>query len=350
MSYYLEYLRGLRALRIVAILLGLLIAGALIARLSWGKLPSQDDYVNSLERSPTAHVTRTRLPHGRSRTVIDDSKRGTRTVVERDQGTVTSVSTMTAGSPYGRARNREGVRSATASPGPRGDTATTTTTTTTTTTMPSASVHYSPFDIGSLFAMAIPVGLLAATLLGGPLSKENNGHLEFAWTKPVSRARYALSAMLVDLATIAVAEVATVLALLLASLFWDVPKVSFDALAPAHVAFALLAPAAWYACLTALSASLKRGPGAVLGIGWVVAVVCPTIALATQGTPTAVGRAVYAFFNTISYADPITYLWFRNDWSGSDPARAVTSALLSLAALTVVYLALAVVQWRRVEA
>jgi ABC-type transport system involved in multi-copper enzyme maturation permease subunit len=346
-SSYVEYLRGLRALRIVAILLGLLLVAALITRLSWGKSPSQDDYVNSLERSPTAHVKRTRLPHGRSRTVIDDTKRGTRTVVERDRGTITSVSTMTAGSSGDRAINREGVRTATASPRPRVDSATTTTTTT---TAASVGVHYAPFDLGSLFVMAIPIGLLAATLLGGPLSKENNGHLELAWTKPVSRARYALSAMLVDLATIAIAEVATVLALLLASLFWDVSKVSFDALAPRHIAFALLAPAAWYACLTAFSASLKRGPGAVLGIGWVVAVVCPTIAAATRDSPTAVGRAVYAIFNAVSYADPITYLWFRNDWPGSDPVRTLTIGLLSLALLAVVYLALAVVQWRRVEA
>jgi ABC-type transport system involved in multi-copper enzyme maturation permease subunit len=347
MSYYVEYLRGLRALRIVAILLGLMLVAALIARLSWGKPVSQADYVNSLERSPTAHVKRTRLPQGRSRTVIDEPQQGIRTVVERDRGTITSVSTM-AGSGHDRAINREGVRTATASPQPARDTVTTTTTTSQ--TMTTSGVYYAPFDIGSLFAMAIPIGLFAGTLLGGPLSKENNGHLDLAWTKPVSRARYALSAMLVDLATIAVAEVVTVLALLLASLFWDAPKISFDALAPRYVAFALLVPAAWYACLTAFSASLKRGPGAVLGIGWVVAVVCPTVAATTHDTPTAVGRAVYAIFNTLSYADPITYLWFRNDWPSSDSGHTLTIGLLSLAALTVVYLALAVVQWRRVEA
>ena len=345
MVNYVEYLRGLRALRIVAILLALLLIGALITRLSWGKRPSQDDFVTGMERSPSAHVTRTTLPHGRSRTVIDDRKRGLYAVVERNHGTITSVSTMAAGSPRDGARNSERVRRATASPR-REDTATTTTTSQTAYT----GVYFVPFDIGSLFGTAIPIGLLVATLLGGPLSKENNGHLELAWTKPLSRERYALSAVLVDLITIAVAEAATVLALVLAAMFWDLPKLSADAVALKHIAFALLAPAAWYACLTACSAALKRGPGAVLGIGWVVAVVCPTIAATTSETSTAVGRAVHAVFNTVSYADPLTYLWFRNDFSGADAARTLTIGVLTLAALAVVYLALAVAQWRRVEA
>ena len=185
--------------------------------------------------------------------------------------------------------------------------------------MTTTAVVYTPFDIGTLFGMALPIGLFAATLLGGPLSKENNGHLELAWTKPVSRERYALAAMGVDLATVVIAQVATVLALLIAGAFWDPPKVSFDALAPRHIAFALLLPAAWYACLTAFSASLKRGPGAVLGIGWVVAVVCPTIATATLDTKTAVGRAVHAIFDTISYADPITYFWLTTARSSTRP-------------------------------
>jgi ABC-type transport system involved in multi-copper enzyme maturation permease subunit len=340
-SSFVEYLRGVRALRTVAILLGLLLAGALIVRLSWGKPPSSDDYINSLERSPTAHVTRTRLPNGRSRTVIDDPNRGVNVVVERDGRTITRIASVSAGGSHERART-DVVRGATVSPRPRDVTAETTMTTT--------AVTYSPFDIGSLFMMAIPMGLLAATLLGGPLSKENDGHLELAWTKPVSRTRYALSAIVVDLATIAVAEAATAVVVLGATFFWEVPKISFDALGPRHVAFALLAPAAWYACLTAFSASVKRGPGAVLGIGWVAAVVCPVIASTTHGSPTGAGRTISAIFDTISYADPIAYLWFRINGSDADPAHTLTTGLLALGTLAVVYLALAVVQWRRLEA
>ena len=337
MFYYVEYLRALRALRIVAVLLGLLLLAALVVRLSWGNIWSREDQVASMERSPTAHLTQTALPNGGMRTVIDDPQRGVRTVVERQRGTITSVVSMRVGSPGDRAHNREGVGDVRESPHPRAEAVTTT-------------VAYAPFDLGFLFAFTVPLGLFAATLLAAPLSKENNGHLELAWTKPVSRERYALSAVLVDVTAVVLAQAATAATLVLAGTFWAVPKISFDSLAPLHILFALVAPLAWYACLTAFSASLKRGPGAVLGIGWVVAVVCPAIAGATHDAATLVGRSVYAIFSTASYLDPIAYMWFQSDAANADPARATAIRLLALAVLAVVYLGAAVLQWRRVEA
>jgi hypothetical protein len=334
---YVEYLRALRALRVVAILLVLLILAALIARLSWGKLPTTDDYVSVMEHSPTAHVTRTTLPNGRTRTVIVDRKNGVHTIVERRGGAVTSISSMSGGSARVEASPRETPRRVTIDAPARSRAV-------------GVSYAYAFFDVGSLFSMTIPLGLLAATLLAGPLSKENNGHLELAWTKPVSRERYALSAVAVDVTAVAVAQVATTVALVLAASFWELPKLSFALSSAPHVAFALIAPAAWYACLTAFSASLKRGPGAVLGIGWVVAVVCPAIAASTHDSATAVGRSVYAIFSTVSYLDPITYTWFRSDAVMADVDRATVTGLLGLAALAIVYLSLAVLQWRRVEA
>lgn len=334
---YVEYLRARRALRVVAILLGLLLLAALLARLSWGKLPTQYDTVSAMEHSPTAHVTRTALPNGGTRTVIDDPKKHVHAIVERRGDSVTSVTMGGYSDARHDARNTERVRDARAS--------------TRRSEAVGTSVTYAFFDLGTLFSMTIPLGLLAATLLAGPLAKENNGHLELAWTKPVSRERYALSAVVVDVATVVIAQVATAAVLLLAALFWEAPNVTFGSLALARIAFALMAPAAWYACLTAFSASLKRGPGAVLGIGWVVAMVCPVIATSTQDASTPVGRSVYAIFNTVSYADPITYIWFRIDSvSIADPMRATVIGLLALTALAIVYLGVAVLQWRRVEA
>ncbi|HEV2643521.1 MAG TPA: hypothetical protein VGT98_12475, partial [Candidatus Elarobacter sp.] len=186
MSYYVEYRRALRALRVVAIVLGLLLVAALLARLSWGKIRTQDDFVASMERSRTAHVTRTALPDGRTRTVIDDRKRGIHAVVERRGGSITSLVMDEVPSARGGAHNRERTRGVRASPQPL------------TETTVGTSVTYAFFGIGSLFSMTIPMGFFVATLLAGPLAKENNGHLELAWTKPVSRERYALSAVLVD--------------------------------------------------------------------------------------------------------------------------------------------------------
>src|SRR2546430_11375674 len=41
-----------------------------------------------------------------------------------------------------------------------------------------------------LFAIAEVFALITATMLGGALAKENDGHLEMAWTKPVTRDRF----------------------------------------------------------------------------------------------------------------------------------------------------------------
>jgi hypothetical protein len=138
--------------------------------------------------------------------------------------------------------------------------------------------------------------------------------------------------------------------LLIATCFWEVPKFSFDSGVSSRVLFALVAPMAWYACLTAFSTLLKRGPGAVLGIGWVVAVVCPAIAAATRDASTPVGRSLNAIFHTVSYVDPIRYIWFPIDGAARDPARATLIGLLALAVLAVLYLCAAVLLWRRVEA
>ena len=340
MSYYVEYLRALRALRTVAVLLGLLLVGALIARFSWGKPNAAENSLYVMEHSATAHVTRTKLPGGRTRTVIDDRKQQLHTVVERRGDTVTSVESTRIGA--SRVTTISGDREKRPSKGGDAPKAGSDT----------VGVSFSTafFDIGSLFAMTIPMGLLAATLLAGPLAKENNGHLELAWTKPVSRERYALSAVLVDVAAVVVAQVATTVTLLLAALFWDTPRLSFEPLDVGRVAFSLMGPIAWYACLTAFSASLKRGPGAVLGIGWVAAVACPAIAAMTHEASTPVGRSVYAVFNAVSYVDPIMFTWFRLSDVMLDPTRAIVMALVALTTLAILYLALAVVQWRRVEA
>ena len=49
--------------------------------------------------------------------------------------------------------------------------------------------------VGVLFAIAEGFALITATMLGGALAKENDGHLEIAWTKPVSRERLALASI-----------------------------------------------------------------------------------------------------------------------------------------------------------
>jgi hypothetical protein len=344
MSYYVEYLRATRALRIVVILLGIVLLGALVLRLSWGAPTRQagppHDYYADIEHSPTAHVSVTRLPNGDTRTIVEDRVKAHYMVIERKGKDVVGVSEFHTKEAYEYAQ-----RHPTPTPrvramggGEAGDVG----------FSYSTSTPHAAFEIGNLLSFTLPMGLLVATLLAGVLSKENNGHLELVWTKPVSREAYALTAALVDGLTLVVAQLATAVAFVIAGSFWGWPTIVVEPEAAGRIAVALLGPIAWYACLTAFSASLKRGPGIVLGLGWVLAFVCAQVASSTRDATTAVGRAVHAIFGSVNYIDPIAYAWGLFDYS--DPARHTQVELLALAVLAVVYLGLALLQWRRLEA
>lgn len=330
---YVEYLRVMRALRIVAILLGIMLVGAVIIRFSWAgpnqPTAAERDYYARLERSPSAHVVRKRLPNGNTRTIVDDRKRGVYAIIERHGSSVVDSTIAPTKEAAADERRQAGTRTVTAG---------------------TATTHelavYTAFEISGLLGMTIPMGLVVATLLGGPLSKENNGHLEVAWTKPVSRRRYALTSVLVDVLGLVAAQVATAIALLGASLLWGLPKLALDSDAPAAIAFAFVAPIAWYAFLTGLSASVKRGPGMVLGIGWVAAIVVPWIAAWTHDASTPVGRSVHAIFEGAGYFIPLSYVLGN---AGAHDAGVMMLGLAAMAELAVFYLALAVVQWRRLE-
>ncbi len=210
------------------------------------------------------------------------------------------------------------------------------------------------FDIGIFAVCTMIIGLLVATILGGVLSKENDGHLELAWTKPFSRDVYALGAFGVDIATIVLSQIVTGAVGLLITLMFFVPAFSAGPNSLAMVAIALLGPIAWFAIITAASASIKRGPGLVMGLGWVAAIMIPAIAASLQGLASInpVAAAFHAIFKTLSYLDPITYFSFniRGNQVATGTGLPLMTSVAALAALALGYLALSVVQWRRVEA
>lgn len=328
--YYVELLRSLRALRIVGILLGLLVIGTVIFRLTFvsGVLP--EELISNMRNSPTAHVTETALPDGGSRIVIDDRPKKLHAVVERHGNSYSFQETeptivISVDAATHRQKQQTLITTNAFVLGPR-------------------------YELGELFAMALPMSLIVLTLLAGPLAKESDGHLELAWTKPVSRERYALTALLIDAVTIVLAQVTTAIVIVLATAIWGFPYLSADRDAAAHVGLALLFPLAMYACLTAASAWLKRGPGTAIGVGWVVALVVPATARMTAEAHVPLWAAVHGLFSALSYADPVAYFWFLDAQSVAPAARSTVTALTSAAVLAVVYSAAAVLQWRRVEA
>ena len=342
MPNFVEYLRAARALRIAAIFLGVCLALGLAFRLYFINGTAPDAYATSFERSPTAHVTRTTLPDGAVRTVVDDPARHVHAVIVRRNGGFEMNLSQPAGV---KGSGHSGVVMGNASSYTRTERGVAYTT-----------MIYQPGSNmlwGVLFLISAGMGLLIATILGGPLAKENDGHLELAWTKPVSRELYALAGFAADAVAIVASQLLTIVMILIASAMWAVPHLRFEDGAAGRIAVALLAPLAWYAFLTTISASLKRGPGTAIGVAWVIAIIVPAIGSAVA-THAAAGepvlQALHAVLATLTYLDPVAYIWFPRNEDLVRFAGTASSAAVWVAGLAVAYVVLAIAQWRRVEA
>ena len=344
MYYYAEVLRGKRALRIVAIILGILLALAIVMRLWALSEHNPEAMVLALQASPTARVTTKTLADGTIETTVNDPVKHVHAVIDRRGQLFRMDVTLPPTNPMTHYRfysvgdsnvdrsNRGGMSHVVMTRDARVN-----------------------IDFGVLFVISCIIGLVTATMLGGTLAKENDGHLELAWTKPVSRERLAIALIAVDMVTIVISQIAMLALTLIAILMFVRPHLYANALTLWVIALALIGPIAWYACLTAFSASLKRGLGMVVGLGWLAAIVTPGIAGATASLNSDIARFIHAIFQALSYIDPIAYISFHGSL-GSDGLQfhtaigSIGTSALLLLGLAIIYLALAVLQWRRVEA
>ena len=343
--YYVELLRAKRALVIAGVILAIVFVVAAIVRASLGHSVVRDIPAVYTD-SDTAHVTRTKLADGSQQIVVDDPKKSTHAVIlQRPNGGFT----VDAIEPNDRSHNDNmsmGSFSIDSHPESGGR-------------LKHTTIAFTPgigtFYIGVLFLITIPIGLLMASMLGGALAKENDGHLDLAWTKPVTRERFALTAFGIDCAAIVFAQLGTIVVLLLASLLYLVPSLAVGPKDGWYIALSFFGPVAWYALITVVSASFKRSPGGAMGLLWLVATLIPGIVAALeQGSHyNTVAAVFYAVFKGILYLNPIAYLSFsighRNNMH-TLMGLSLQAEVGILAALIVGYLALSLVQWRRVEA
>jgi hypothetical protein len=177
-----------------------------------------------------------------------------------------------------------------------------------------------------------------ATVLGLNLAAENDGHLELAWTKPISREGYALGVFAVDI----VAMIACIVFTALCSI------VGID-IAFAHQAVGLGSPQSLldmlafcgfplcvYAWIVALSASFKRNRGVVVGIFWPLMFVLALLPHVTHPPFKYVA-------SLLDYLNPLSLFSLS---SSSEPPLALYAWGWAVAALL---LGAALVQWRRLE-
>lgn len=334
---YVEWLRVRNALRIYAIVLGALIVVALIVRISInGQLSSNDFIVQKVSHDPGT-VTSHSVVNGLNRTTITNANdRTTITIDEQNDGGKLIHIVEPAGTRESKsAHHNIGSVSITESSG-NGMESTTFNTD-------------GPVNFEIFLAFASFAALIFATIWGCAFACEQ-GHLEYALLKPVTRTRYALGIVGFDILGMVLAALMTIVAAIICQSMFEFPHFDFSHVADPLTALLAIVPIAWYALLNGATASMRRGYGALLGFAWPIALVL--ISLSHIPLPDVpVGHVFHDLFVVASRLIPITYLPSLNDSGHAAPdPLSDTTKLAIVTGLTLIYGALALVQWRRVEA
>jgi len=212
-----------------------------------------------------------------------------------------------------------------------------------------------PEDLNYYFAFATLVAMIVATILGAPFARENEGHLELALAKPVSRIGFALQTIAADVAGIVAAFVMTVIFLMIGHTIFEAPNYTYGPTDTMVLAIGLAGAFAWYGMLNVSTASMKRSYGAVLGIAWPIALGLGGIAHAPLGD-SALAAFVRSIGEAVLWLFPTKYLHFSFiSGLGSEAHRqslalSPQTDLVILACLALIYGAFAIYQWQRVEA
>lgn len=345
---YVEWLRVRGCLKVTAFALGCLFLLAVVARLA---LMGHHDYVDwayGLKSDPASQVTQTTLADGTQRTTIDNSAKQLHVVIddrgsrgkhiEIDDYSAQGSSDLSGGS----LMLHNGNKNESKLPGNRG----------------TRIVIDSDSDVTNFVSYVIVgliVAFIVATVLGVPFARENDGHLEVALTKPASRERFSAAVLGIDIGGIAVVFVAGIVFAIAAQSLFELPRVSFAARDAMASIGGIFAPVAWYSMLAAATASIRRGYGAVLGFAWPVAAIVLGLSLVTPGN-NAVLNVVHSIAWSLSFINPLTYTTVNGSVIVDDSAGhtivgfADGGHVVALALLSAFYCALAILQWRRVEA
>lgn len=195
-----------------------------------------------------------------------------------------------------------------------------------------------------VWAFAGVVTSIYASIIGCSLARENDGHLAVAWTKPFSRTTHGLAKIAVDLAAIAFVFVLTcaVVFVYLAAIGIIRDLVVTPDTWSLLARFAI-APAAFYGLSQALTATLARQAGAVIGFTWVGLIAL--IVLSMVGLP----APFHAIVDFIDYANPLVYLAFDVDKNGAVITYG-TAGTAALALIAIIGNAIAIYRWQRLEA
>jgi hypothetical protein len=338
---YVEFLRARGMLKVLGIVFGVLFLCAIGLRIYMYSRGDVMQYVSGIKNAPGSTVSESVLPDGTKRTVIVTKNAQTKITIDDAGYNGTHIEIL--GSHHSNELDKSlqmgsvHVQTDETNGGER---------VVVDTNQPEQFIVYA--------ALAAFVALIMATILAAPFARENDGHLEIALTKPIDRILLALQTIGVDLAAIVAAWALTVVFLIAVSALFQRPNIMFATNDLMGSVLGLLGAFAWYAILCAVTSSMKRGYGLVLGLAWPFALLFLVLGKADLGTqPILV--AIHTVANWVSYVLPFTYLHFGPAMTVNGEPRgalafSATSEAPILAALTIAYIAVAIFQWRRVEA
>lgn len=336
---YVEWLRVRNCLRITFIILGILVALALILRISFARYQSPEAWIAHVATEPGTTERHVTLPDGTKRLILDDPSDRTHIVVD-DHGSAGRHIVITEPTSNERERSRVDIGSMSVHESRHG--AMTTTTIDTNGAVPML-IYMGFADV---------VALIVATILAAPFAREIDGHLEVALTKPISRARFAIGAIGADVTGILAVLLVSVIAFYICGLFFGVFKIDFSGASARAVPMGVAMSLAWYALLCAATAWVGRGYAAVLGFAWPVVLVVNGLAK----VPPTNGLATFVHYVAWSLAQ-LNPLWHAAwtgvhvDSAGASPPDPTFGLRLAINVLLfAVYAALAVWRWQRVEA
>jgi len=192
------------------------------------------------------------------------------------------------------------------------------------------------------------VAAIVATLFGLALSRENDGHLELAWTKPASRETYALTAVAMDVVGILATGVLMLLTIMVVlAVYGGFPYVVATNHALSTALFSIFFALSFYGIVLAATSSMRRG-GLVLSLLWPATLILPGLVRIEWMNLGTVARTL----NTIN---PVAYLYAFS--TSPEATRLFTLMPNGLAIqflapliLFIAGVALSLAQWRRLEA
>jgi hypothetical protein len=346
--FYVEWLRVRNAVRILAIVLGIMFGITVLVRLFMPVDMSGDRIYRNIDlKGSGMHRSIGHLSNGATRTTFTDSQ-GDRVVIV-DNGwrgkkvTVTGPNVEVSGQAANVHVGPVGVHARSTRSGGQVVVGTD-----------------EPISVLDLMLGPGLVGLIMATILGGVLGKENRNHLELAWTKPVSRDVMALGMFGVDIAALAASMAFTLLLEILGIALYEMPRIYADPAAIAGTFMVFFGVLAFYTLFNAASASI-RGGGGTKALVWLAAIFVPSLSNAAL-VPVLIFVIIGNIFGGLAMFDPLAYFGsishHASTGSGVAPGvfgSAIVNApaperAIAVLILMLLFAALSLWQWRRLEA